>query len=550
MKKVKLYGETITCPEGMPLLELAKKYQDRETHDIVLAMRNNKLCELHKTIEEDCTLRFITCQEKVGIQAYKRSITLLALKACYDVLGKEHIDHIIVDFSHGKGYYCKFTGEPALTQADIDRIEERMQQLVSMDLPIEKRTMDREKALKLFGKYHMYDKERLFRYRRVSKVNIYSLGKFEDYYYGDMVPSTGYLKYFKLYLYAEGFVIQMPTEQSPTEVLPFRPQEKIFKVMEQTARWNQLLNVETVGDLNQQISGGKIKDIILVSEALQESRIARLAEKIAQSGKKIILIAGPSSSGKTTFSHRLSIQLRVNGLKPHPIPVDDYFLNREETPRGADGKPNYEVLEAIDVAKFNQDMTDLLAGKCVELPTFNFKTGKREYKGKVMELGAEDILVIEGIHCLNDKLTYGLPKESKFRIYISALTQLNLDEHNRISTTDCRLLRRMVRDARTRGTSARDTIAMWPKVREGEEAYIFPHQESADEMFNSNLVYEVSVLKQYVEPLLFGIPEDCPEYLEARRLLKFLDYFLGVGSEDIPKNSLLREFVGGSTFQI
>lgn len=549
-KRVKLYGEEKLYPVGTPLLAIAKEYQDREPYDIVLAMRDRKLCELHKCIEEDCTLEFITCGQQAGMQAYKRSITLLALKACYDILGEQHIDRIYVDFSFGKGYYCRFTGEPGLDALALERIEARMREMVEADLPIKKRTIETERALKLFEQYRMYDKERLFRYRKVPKVNIYSLDGYEDYYYGDMVPSTGYLKYFKLYLYDEGFVIQMPTEQKPRELMPFRAQPKIFKVMRESARWSQLLNVDTVGDLNVQITKGKMKEIILVQEALQEGKIARLAEKIAESGKKIIMIAGPSSSGKTTFSHRLSIQLRANGLNPHPVPVDDYFVDREHTPIDEHGKPNYEMLEAVDTRQFNRDMTALLNGENVELPVFNFKTGRREYKGNMLQLGTDDILVIEGIHCLNDKLSYALPPESKFKIYISALTQLNLDEHNRISTTDCRLIRRMVRDARTRGTSARDTIARWPQVREGEERYIFPYQETADEMFNSNLIYELSVLKQYAEPLLFGIPNDCPEYLEARRLLKFLDYFLGVSSEDIPQNSLIREFVGGSIFQI
>lgn len=549
-KKVLLYGEEKLYAVGTPLLQIAKEYQDREPYDIVLAMRNHKLCELHKTVEEDCSIEFITCAKKAGMQAYKRSMILLALRAFYDVMGSEHIDRIYVDFSIGKGYYCKFRGEPGLDQQTLEAVEKQMRALAAEDIPIKKRTMETDKALALFQKYRMYDKERLFRYRKVPKVNIYSLNGFEDYYYGDMVPSTGYLKYFKLYLYEDGFVIQMPTEENPTELAPFYAQHKLFKVMQEATNWSELLDVDTVGDLNVQITKGNIKDIILVQEALQEGRIARLAEKIAESGKKIVMIAGPSSSGKTTFSHRLSIQLRANGLKPHPIPVDNYFVNREDTPTDADGKYNYEVLEAIDVALFNRDMTALLKGENVELPTFNFKIGKREYKGDMLRLGPEDILVIEGIHCLNDELSYALSKDSKYKIYISALTQLNLDEHNRISTTDCRLIRRIVRDARTRGTSARNTIAMWPKVRAGEEQYIFPYQETADEIFNSHLVYELSVLKQYAEPLLFGIPNDCPEYLEARRLLAFLDYFLGVTSEDIPKNSLLREFVGGSTFSI
>ena len=309
--------------------------------------------------------------------------------------------------------------------------------------------------------------------------------------------------------------------------------------------------MDTVGDLNDRIVDGSVHELILVQEALMEQKMGEIASKIAADRKKkFVMIAGPSSSGKTTFSHRLSIQLRTLGLKPHPIAVDNYFVDREKTPRDEFGEYNYECLEAIDVEQFNKDMNDLLAGKTVKMPTFNFKKGKREYKGNTLTLGEDDILVIEGIHGLNDRLSYSLSPEYKFKIYISALTQLNIDEHNRIPSTDGRLLRRIVRDARTRGTSAQETIAMWPSVRRGEEENIFPYQESADVVFNSALIYELAVLKPYAEPLLFGIPKSAPEYVEAKRLLKFFDYFLTIVSEDIPKNSLLREFIGGSCFQV
>ncbi|MDD6036034.1 MAG: nucleoside kinase, partial [Lachnospiraceae bacterium] len=351
--------------------------------------------------------------------------------------------------------------------------------------------------------------------------------------------------------YEKGFVLLLPTRKEPKTVKPLEIRPHLFSTLQESNQWGQMMEIETVGALNEQITQGNINDIILVQEALMEKKLADIAEKIKSSGnRKFIMIAGPSSSGKTTFSHRLSIQLRTLGYKPHPIAVDDYFVNREDTPKDEFGNYNFESLQAIDIEQFNKDMTDLLSGKTVELPTFNFKTGKREYKGNFKKLGKEDILVIEGIHGLNDALSYSLPRESKFKIYISALTQLNIDEHNRIPTTDGRLIRRMVRDARTRGTSAKDTIAMWPSVRRGEEENIFPYQEDADCMFNSALIYELSVLKQYAEPILFGIDRDCKEYLEAKRLLKFLDYFLGVSSEDIPKNSIIREFIGGSCFKV
>ena len=382
-------------------------------------------------------------------------------------------------------------------------------------------------------------------------MNIYSIGNFEDYYYGYMVQNTGYIKYFDLKLYEDGFVLVLPRRSDPKKLEEFKPLPKLYRALRDSSVWGEQLGVSNVGNLNDLIARGEMNKLILMQEALQEKQIGDIAEQIAASvGKKFIMIAGPSSSGKTTFSHRLSIQLTAAGLKPHPIAVDDYFVNRADSPRDEYGNYDYEALECIDVEQFNRDMTALLAGERVELPRYNFITGEREYRGDFLKLGEEDILVIEGIHCLNDKLSYSLPGESKFKIYISALTQLNVDEHNRIPTTDGCLLRRIIRDARTRGNSARETIARWESVRRGEDKNIFPFQEEADVMFNSALVYELAVLKQYAEPLLFGIPKDVPEYAEAKRLLKFLDYFLGVSSENIPHNSMIREFVGGSCFRV
>ena len=408
-----------------------------------------------------------------------------------------------------------------------------------------------DEAIEIFRHHRMYEKERLFRYRRVSRVNLYSIGGFEDYYYGYMVQNTGYLKYFDLILYRDGMMLLLPEQKNPEQVAEFHDREKLFEVLDETESWGRQLEVPTVGALDDVICKGKASELILMQEALMEKKIGDIAEQIAsRPDKKIVMIAGPSSSGKTTFSHRLSIQLKAKGLKPHPIAVDNYFVNRVDSPRDENGNYNYEVLECLDVALFNQNMTDLLAGKTVEMPEYNFVKGQREYHGDFLTLGPDDVLVIEGIHCLNEKLSYALPRKNKFKIYISALTQLNIDEHNRIPTTDGRLLRRIVRDARTRGASAQDTIRMWPSVRRGEEENIFPYQEDADVMFNSALVYELSVLKQYAEPVLFSVPRDSAEYVEAKRLLKFLDYFLGVSSEEIPHNSLIREFIGGSCFKV
>ena len=450
----------------------------------------------------------------------------------------------------GNSCYCEVEGTK-LTQKLLSDVEERMHSLVEKDLPFEKRSIDTEDAVNIFGDYGMYDKKELLEFRRVSKVNIYTLDGFEDYYYGYMPPSTGILKYFNLQLYDKGFVINMPNRKTPNVVSEFKSSPKLFKTLQEASDWGRVAGADTVGALNNIIAHGKASDLILVQEALQEKKIAGIAEAIASDGsKKFVMIAGPSSSGKTSFSHRLSIQLRTLGIKPHRISLDDYFKNREDTPKDENGNYDFECLGAVDVELFNKDMMQLLNGGTVELPEFNFIKGQREYKGNFMRLDEGDVFVIEGIHGLNDKLSYSLPKESKFKIYISALTQLNIDEHNRIATTDGRLIRRMVRDARTRGTSAARTIAMWPSVRRGEDNYIFPFQEEADVMFNSALIYELAVLKTYVEPLLFGIPKDIPEYIEAKRLLKFLDYFIGINSEDIPKNSLLREFVGGSIFKV
>lgn len=543
-------GEKKTYSEGTKLIEIAEEYQTRFDHDIVLAMVDNKLSELRQVIKAESRISFLTTNTVCGNETYRRSVVMVMLKAFYDVYGQK-IKKINVMYSLSRGYYCEIEGEVSISDEVLNQVRDRMQEIIRADIPFEKRVVSTNDAISFFKKHGMYDKERLFRFRRSSRVNIYRLNKFEDYFYGYMVPSTGYLKKFELYPYDEGFVLQMPVKENPGEVPQFLPQAKVFGILKESSKWGELMGIDTVGALNEQISKGNIGEIMLVQEALQEQKIAEMAKRIEGAGDvKFVIIAGPSSSGKTTFSHRLSIQLRACGLHPHPIAVDNYFVNREDNPRDSDGNYDFEALEAIDIPLFNHDMGKLLRGEEVSLPTFNFMEGKREYKGNTLKLGKEDILVIEGIHCLNEKMTHELPKESKFKIYISALTQLNVDEHNRISTTDCRLLRRIVRDARTRGTNAEETLARWQSVRKGEERNIFPFQEEADIMFNSALIYELSVLKQYVEPLLFGIPTDSPYYTEAKRMLKFMDYFLGASSDGVPANSLLREFIGGGCFRI
>lgn len=551
MLRVIIDGKVMEYPKGTPYLEIAKDNQGAYPHDIILAFVNGKLQELHKRLKTDSELRFVTTGTEIGNLTYKRGISFLLVKAIYDVIGHEKMQKVMAQFSVSRGYYFTIAGNVNLDEELLGKIEARMHELAEMNLPIMKQKIHTDEAIQRFQQYGMYDKEKLFHYRRVSAVNVYSINEFEDYYYGYMVPSTGYLKYFKLYLYDEGLVVQMPVPENPIEVPEFKPSKKLFQVLKESTTEGGRMGIETVADLNGVVVYHDPQELILVQEALQEKKIAQIANQIAgQPEKKFVLIAGPSSSGKTTFSHRLAIQLRVNGLVPHALAVDNYFVDREFAPRDEDGKLDFESIDCVDMKKLNEDLEALLAGKRVEIPRFNFKTGKREFKGDFMELGENDILLLEGIHCLNDRLTYGLPREHKFKIYISALTQLNVDEHNRISSTDGRLLRRMVRDARTRGASAKQTIAMWDSVRRGEEKNIFPYQEEADVMFNSALLYELAVLKPYVEPLLFGIEKDCEEYVEAKRLLKFLDYFVGMGNADIPANSLLREFIGGGCFDI
>ena len=550
MAQVKIPGITKDYPEGTTWMEVVREHQKGYEYDILLVRVNGKLQELHKQVK-DCELSFVTAKDKPGMSAYQRSASLMMLKAFYSVAGPGNVEKLMIDFSIGRGFFVEARGNFVLDQEFLDAVKAKMREYVERKIPIMKRSVSTDDAIELFEKLGMYDKARLFRYRMVSRVNIYSIDGFEDYYYGYMVQNTGYIKHFDLIPYHYGFVMVMPDRNTPDILHKFAPSDKLFATLSESTEWGRRMDLETVGALNDRIAKGDMSHLILIQEALQEKKIAEIAAQIAaRKNARFVMIAGPSSSGKTTFSHRLSVQLEAIGLKPHPIAVDNYFVNRVDSPRDEHGNYNYEILECLDVELFNRDMTGLLEGKRVELPYYNFKKGVREYKGNFLQLGEGDILVIEGIHCLNDRLSYTLPADSKFKIYISALTQLNIDEHNRIPTTDGRLLRRMVRDARTRGSSARETIRMWPSVRRGEEENIFPFQEEADAMFNSALVYELAVLKQYAQPLLFAIPRDSEEWLEAKRLLKFLDYFIGVSSEDIPKNSILREFIGGSCLNV
>lgn len=552
MKKVTLGNIVKEYEAGTTYESIVKENYPEDAEHIVLVKIDGKLEELVKKVKRDCTLEPISFNDNPGYNSYRRSTTLMMLKAIYDLYTREEIGKVRVEFSAGAGYFCTLSGSLRIDEEFTKKVEARMRDYVAWQIPITKEVINTQEAVTRFAEYGMDDKAALFRYRRASKVNLYSIGGFQDYYYGYMVPNTSYLKWFALETFEDGFVLQFPRKGEPTVVSPVAFSKKVFDVLRKSEEWGKMLELSTVGELNNLVSKGDLSEMILVQEAIQEKQIGDIAGMIAADpSKRIIMIAGPSSSGKTTFSHRLSVQLRAHGLKPHPIACDNYFVEREDTPRDADGKYNFECLGALDTKLFNDHMNRLLEGETVEIPEFNFITGKKEYKGKqILTLKEDDVLVIEGIHCLNDAMSYNLPAESKFKIYISALTMLNIDEHNRIPTTDGRLIRRMVRDARTRGSSAKNTIDMWPSVRRGEEENIFPYQESADVVYNSALIYELAVLKQYAEPLLFGIDPGEPEYVEAKRLLKFLDYFVGVDSNLIPNNSILREFIGGSCFRV
>lgn len=552
MNKVTLGNFVKEYETGTTYEQILRENYPEQAEHIILVKVNGKLEELAKKVKRDCVAEPVYYHDNPGYNSYRRSTTFLMLKAIYDLYSREEIGKVRVEFSAGAGYFCTLSGNLKIDKTFTEKVEARMKEYVAEQIPITKEVINTQEAIARFAEYGMSDKAALFRYRRASKVNIYSIGGFQDYYYGYMVPNTSYLKWFALEPFEDGFMLQFPRKEEPTVVPPVKFSRKVFDVLRKSEEWGKMLQLSTVGELNDLVSKCNLSEMILVQEAIQEKQIGDIAGMIAADpSKRLIMIAGPSSSGKTTFSHRLSVQLRAHGLKPHPIACDNYFVEREDTPKDKDGKYNFECLGALDIELFNDHMNRLLAGETVEVPEFNFITGKKEYKGKqILTLGEDDVLVIEGIHCLNDAMSYGLPAESKFKIYISALTMLNIDEHNRIPTTDGRLLRRMIRDARTRGSSAQNTINMWNSVRRGEEENIFPYQDSADVVFNSALIYELAVLKQYAEPLLFGIDRESPEYMEAKRLLKFLDYFVGVDSNLIPNNSILREFIGGSCFRV
>ena len=549
--KLNVMGKEMQIKEGTTFGDLAKEFQGEFPSAILLAKQGNSIKELDYEIKDAGDITFLDVTSEEGMRVYHRGVSFLLVKAARDILGDEA--HVVIEHSLRSNLYCEIRNPKVEMTAELlKQLEDKMQEYVAADLPIGKKIFRKDRAMEIVKKQGMQDKAELFRFRRASSVNLYELDGFYDYFYGYMPPTTGVLNLFGLATHEKGFLLRFPDPENPAELLPLQIPEKISNVFMEQMRWCQLMGVSNVADLNNTIVKGKYGDLVRINEALHEKKIAEIADQIYQrmDQVRVVLIAGPSSSGKTSFANRLSIQLKALGVKPHKVSLDDYFLNRDDTPVDENGKKNFEVIEALDLPLLNSDLKKIIAGEKVELPYYNFMTGKREYNGEFVQLGEGEVLVMEGIHGLNDRLTAEIPAEYKFKIFISAITQLNVDDHNRISTSDSRLIRRMVRDNQFRGRDARLTIATWNDVTQGEEDNIFPFQENADAVFNSATLYELSVLKQYAEPQLFAIDSSMPEYATAKRLIKLLGYFLANPGLDIPNNSLIKEFVGGSVFKV
>ena len=544
-------NSTREFPEGSSLLDIYNGFNLARPYGPVSAKVNNKVESLDFRVYYNKDIEFLDITSSSGMRTYVRSLFFILVKAVEELYpqGSISLEHPI-----SKGYFCKLHIDRTIGLDDVQRIKQKMQEIIAADIPYTRTESHTEEVVRLFEKRGMMDKARLLDTYGQLYSYYYQLGDTVDCYYSSLVPSTGYIRLFDIVKYYDGLLLRIPSRENPTKLEEVVKQEKMLEVFQEYHRWNQILGISTVGDLNVACNEGHATDLINVSEALQEKKIAQIADEIThrdQDGKrvKLVLISGPSSSGKTTFSKRLSIQLMTNGLKPYPISLDDYFVNRNDTPLDENGKHDFESLYAVDLPFFEEQLSTLLNGGEVELPRYNFTTGKREMSGKKLRIDEHMILIIEGIHALNPALTPHIPNENKYKVYVSALTTILLDNHNYIPTTDNRLLRRIIRDYKYRNYSAEETIARWPSVREGEEKWIFPYQENADAMFNSALLLELAVLKDYVEPVLRKVPNRCPEYSEAHRLLRFLNYFVSVQDKELPPTSLLREFLGGSSFQ-
>ena len=538
-------------PIGISLLEIYSGFGLNMPYGPVNAKVNNKVESLTFRVYNNKDVEFQDIYTSSGMRTYVRSLCFVLCKAVEDLYpnGSIALEHPV-----SKGYYCRLKLDRSIGLDDVQRSKQRMKEIIAENLPFVRYEKHTTEVVELFRQKGMNDKVRLLETSDNLYSYYYTLGDTIDYYYGSLLPSTGYIHLFDLIKYYDGLLLQVPNRSNPNKLEEILKQEKMLEVFKEHRRWNQILGIGTVGDFNKACNAGYATELINVSEALQEKRISQIADEIFHRGQKgqpvkLILISGPSSSGKTTFSKRLSVQLMANGLKPYPISLDDYFVNREDTPKDENGNYDYESLYALDLNFFNQQLQTLLKGEEVELPRFNFTTGKREWSGKHLRVDDNMILILEGIHALNPELTSHIPTESKFKIYVSALTTILLDNHNYIPTTDNRLLRRIIRDYKYRGYSAEDTISRWPSVRAGEEKWIFPFQENADVMFNSALLFELAIIKDYAEPILRKVPNNRPEYSEAYRLRKFLGYFVPLQDKELPPTSLLREFLGGSSFR-
>lgn len=540
--------ETVAAiARGTTIEELYKQYAKQLPYTVLAAKVDNKIEGLDHRLSRECRVEFLDMRTQAANLIYQNSLILIYLKAIEDILGKADVD---IENALNKGLYTEIKAAEPVTAKQVKEIEQRMRHIVEEDIPFVREELTKEEAIARFEEMGCPEKIALLGENpRMKKVPFYSLAGYRDFFYGLMAPSTGYIRHFELRKYRRGVLMRFPQPSQPDKIPEYVDEKLLYKTFGEQNRWGKLMGIDYVSDLNRKIDEGKFTDLIQLSEALHERRIVEIADMITKGHKRIILIAGPSSSGKTTFARRLCIQLRVNGLEPLYMGTDDYFVEREHTPLDEYGEKNYEDLDAVDIQLFNSNMNDLLAGKTVDLPTFNFITGKKEYGKRITSIKSSQPIVIEGIHALNEALTSELPEEEKFKIYISPLTQLNIDSHNRIVTTDHRMIRRMVRDYKYRGHSAQSTISSWPKVRAGEDKNIFPFSNEADVLFNSVHLYEICVLKKYAVPLLEAITPEEPEYGDAVRMLNFLRFFKTVEDDSaIVNNSILREFIGGSVF--
>lgn len=540
-------GKQIEVEKGTTLFEILNNNEVGRKYPVVGAMVNNVICDLWEEIEEDSRVIFIDRSHRDGCLMLTRGFTMVMVKSVNEIYPDRELK---VLHSLSRGLFCRWSDGSPMKKIEVETIEKRMRELIEEDIKFVRKEITREEGKRIFSEAGMWDKVNLIQFRRKKTMKVYTCGGYTSYFFGRLPPSTGALGEFELRYYPPGLILRFPCKTHPQGIPPYVEQRKLASIYNEYKQWAEIMGVSDVASLNNIITNGEINDLIRVMEALHEKKIARIADLITRDieNLKIILIAGPSCSGKTTFTQRLMVQLRVNGLKPVALSLDDYFVDKEKTPRDEDGNLDFEHIEAIDIPLFNDHLQRLLYNEEVMVPRFDFKVGKRVENHKRLKLTEKNILIVEGIHGLNPLLTESIPNENKYKIYVSALTMLNLDNHNRIPTTDTRIIRRIVRDSQFRNHTALETIYMWPLVRRGEERFIFPFQEEADVMFNSALIYELAALKSFVEPLLREIPRSEPAFAEAKRLLSFTDNFLEIGTDEIPPNSILREFIGATCF--